>query len=94
MGRRQKPHPGAAKALKALNWTGLRVERIVTHVADGMAASVWLERATREVGEPRSRTLRVTHVYRREQGQWRLLLRHANPVSPEDEATEQSLLST
>jgi ketosteroid isomerase-like protein len=29
-------------------------------------------------GEPRSYTLRVTHVYRREDGQWRIVHRHAD----------------
>ena len=29
-------------------------------------------------GQPRSYTLRVTHVYRREDGQWRIVHRHAD----------------
>jgi len=29
-------------------------------------------------GEPRSYTLRVTHVYRREDGQWRIVHRHGD----------------
>jgi ketosteroid isomerase-like protein len=29
-------------------------------------------------GEPRTYTLRVTHVYRREHGQWRIVHRHAD----------------
>lgn len=33
-------------------------------------------------GEPRSYTLRATQVYRREDGQWRVAHRHADPVSP------------
>jgi ketosteroid isomerase-like protein len=35
-------------------------------------------------GQPRSYTLRVTHVYRREDGQWRIVHRHAD-VPPTDE---------
>jgi ketosteroid isomerase-like protein len=31
-------------------------------------------------GEPRRYTLRATHVYRREDGQWRIVHRHADPV--------------
>jgi ketosteroid isomerase-like protein len=30
-------------------------------------------------GEPRTYTLRVTHVYRREDGQWRIVHRHGDP---------------
>jgi ketosteroid isomerase-like protein len=35
-------------------------------------------------GEPRTYTLRVTHVYRREDGQWRIVHRHAD-FPPADE---------
>jgi len=31
-------------------------------------------------GQPRTYTLRATHVYRREDGQWRIVHRHADPV--------------
>ena len=31
-------------------------------------------------GRPRTYTLRVTHVYRREDGQWRIVHRHADPL--------------
>lgn len=35
-------------------------------------------------GHPRSWTLRVTHVYRREEGQWRIVHRHADfPPDPD-----------
>jgi ketosteroid isomerase-like protein len=34
-------------------------------------------------GRPRAYTLRVTHVYRREDGRWRIVHRHAD-VPPED----------
>ena len=35
-------------------------------------------------GQPRTYTLRVTHVYRREDGQWRIVHRHAD-VPPTDD---------
>ena len=35
-------------------------------------------------GQPRTYTLRVTHVYRREEGQWRVVHRHAD-VPPTDD---------
>ncbi len=50
---------------------------------------------TREAGEgPSSRTLRTTQAYRRENGAWRLILRHANPIGPEDEADERALAAS
>jgi len=35
-------------------------------------------------GEPRTYTLRVTHVYRRENGQWRIVHRHGDTPPTED----------
>ena len=35
-------------------------------------------------GQPRTYTLRVTHVYRREDGQWRIVHRHADVPPTED----------
>jgi ketosteroid isomerase-like protein len=35
-------------------------------------------------GEARTYTLRVTHVYRRENGQWRIVHRHADSPPPEE----------
>jgi ketosteroid isomerase-like protein len=35
-------------------------------------------------GQPRTYTLRVTHVYRREDGQWRIVHRHADVPPAED----------
>lgn len=37
-------------------------------------------------GELRTYTLRVTHIYRREDGQWRIVHRHGD-VPPDEEAT-------
>ncbi|HVM15568.1 MAG TPA: nuclear transport factor 2 family protein [Egibacteraceae bacterium] len=37
-------------------------------------------------GEPRTYTLRVTHIYRREDGQWRIVHRHGD-VPPVEEGT-------
>jgi hypothetical protein len=44
------------------------------------------------ISEKDARTLRVTHAYRRERGEWRLILRHANQVTPEDEDREHAIL--
>ena len=35
-------------------------------------------------GQPRTYTLRVTHVYRREDGQWRIVHRHGDVPPAED----------
>jgi len=35
-------------------------------------------------GEPGTYTLRVTHIYRREDGQWRIVHRHGDVPPPED----------
>ena len=72
-------------AAKTLNWTSLAVEPVVTSVADGLGLSVALERMTREIdGKQDAQTLRVTQAYRRDGGEWTLILRHANTVSAED----------
>jgi ketosteroid isomerase-like protein len=35
-------------------------------------------------GPPRTGRLRVTHVYRREDGEWRIVHRHGDPLTPPD----------
>ena len=80
-------------AAQALDWTSVVIERIVTVTSDDLAVSVALERMTRQLdANSDARTLRVTHAYRLEQGQWRLILRHANQVSPEDQDRERTIL--
>ena len=82
-------------ASKRLDWTDLSVERLLTSASGDLAVTVVLEHMTREVdGQPDSRTLRTTQAYRRENGDWRLILRHANNVTPEDEAQELALRGT
>jgi ketosteroid isomerase-like protein len=80
-------------ASRSLDWSELSVERLLTAVSGELAVTVVLEHMTRKEGEPSSRTLRTTQSYRRENGQWRLILRHANLVSADDEARERSLLA-
>ncbi len=80
-------------ASRSLDWTDLSVERLLTAASAELAVTVVLEHMTRTVeGGPGSRTLRTTQAYRRENDQWRLILRHANLVSPEDETREHTLL--
>jgi ketosteroid isomerase-like protein len=59
-------------------------EVIAAGASGDLAYTVGYERNQVKVdGEPRTYTLRVTHVYRREDGQWRIVHRHAD-VPPED----------
>jgi hypothetical protein len=79
-------------AVESLDWTGLTVQRLLTTFSGGLAVTVMLEHMTREVdGAASSRTLRTTQAYRREEGEWRLILRHANQITPEDENRERAL---
>ncbi len=78
-------------ASKSLDWTGLSIERLVSAGSGDLAVTVVLEHMTRKVEQPGSRTLRTTHAYRLENCEWRLFLRHANLVSPDDEAREQAV---
>jgi ketosteroid isomerase-like protein len=78
-------------ASKTLDWTDLTVETLLSTASGNLAVTVVLEHMTREVGEPGSRTLRTTQAYRRENGEWRLILRHANTITPEDEDRERAL---
>jgi len=82
-------------ASRSLDWTGLSVERLLTVASGDLAVTVVLEHMTRVLdGEPNARTLRTTQVYRREDGEWRLILRHANLVTPEDVDRERALLAS
>jgi ketosteroid isomerase-like protein len=41
------------------------------------------------VGAPRTYTLRVTHIYRRENGQWRIVHRHGDLPPAQEQSPEQ-----
>lgn len=60
-------------------------EVIAADVIGGMAYTVGYEHTSASVnGEPRNYTLRVTQVYRREEGEWRVAHRHADAVAQPD----------
>lgn len=62
------------------------LEIIAAGVSGDLAYTVGYEHsATNVEGTPRQYTLRVTHVYRRENGNWRIVHRHAD--FPPGEAT-------
>jgi hypothetical protein len=51
-----------------------------------LAYTVDLEHMTRRVGDrTQSRTLRCTQAYRRENGEWKVVLRHADELPGKDE---------
>jgi ketosteroid isomerase-like protein len=79
-------------AVRHLDSTELSVEFVLTTASADLAVTVVLERMIRRAGEPRTRTLPTTQVHRREPGAWRLILRHANLVTADDEQRERDLL--
>lgn len=62
----------------------LTMELVHSYSAPGMVVLAVIERAYVEVGELPAQhwALRVTLVYRQEEGQWRLAHRHADPLAP------------
>ncbi len=55
-----------------------------------LAYTVWIERGEVRVTEREELSpmvLRVTHLYRREDGNWKIIHRHADPVIEKTEAT-------
>ena len=64
------------------NCTDYSLELISFDVRGDMAYTVGYERvATSMDGSPRNFTLRATQVYRREDGEWRVVHRHADSIS-------------
>ncbi len=73
----------AAKGIRA---TDRVAENIVTVVEDDLAYTVDLEHMTRHVGDqPQPGTLRCAQAYRRENGEWKVVLRHADELPHKDE---------
>lgn len=75
---------------KVASWfsdsTAYEFEVIAAGASGDLAYTVGYERNQVKVdGEPRTYTLRVTHVYRREDGEWRIVHRHGD--IPPDENT-------
>jgi ketosteroid isomerase-like protein len=60
-------------------------DRIAEYVGDDFAFTADVEHRSRVQpdGTVRHTILRVTQIYRREDGRWRIMHRHANPVSPD-----------
>lgn len=62
----------------------LEQELVAAYASDDMAVLALIERCSGEVGglPHQPWALRVTLVYRRENGEWRLAHRHADPLAP------------
>jgi ketosteroid isomerase-like protein len=64
--------------------TDWNLELISYDVVGDMAYTVGFERMTASIdGRPRTFTLRATQVYRKEDGDWRVVHRHADSVASE-----------
>jgi ketosteroid isomerase-like protein len=62
--------------------TSFAVELLAFDVVGDVAYTAGLEHTSTSVdGEPRTYTLRVTQVYRRENGEWRVAHRHGDTVA-------------
>ena len=71
------------RTAEVMRATDRTAENVVTVVGDGLAYTVDLEHMTRHVGDrPHPRTFRCTQVYRRENGEWKVVLRHADELPP------------
>jgi ketosteroid isomerase-like protein len=59
-------------------------EEVAKYVTPELAYTVWLEQQNAKVGgrgEVTPFTLRVTMIFRREDGTWRVVHRHADPIT-------------
>ena len=73
----------AAQGIRA---TDRVAENVVTVVEGNLAYTVDLEHMTRHAGDhPQPRTMRCTQAYRRENGEWEVVLRHADELPRKDE---------
>ena len=63
------------------NCTAFNFDLVAAGVSGDLAYTVGYERGSRswDGGPVESTTLRVTHVYRRENGEWKVVHRHADP---------------
>jgi hypothetical protein len=72
-------------ASRGINATNRNVENVVTIIGPDLACTVDLEHMDRTVeGTVSSRTLRCTQVYRREDGLWKVIIRHADELPNKD----------
>ena len=76
------------------NSTSYSFELVAAGVSGDLAYTVGYERNMTSVdGKPEEYTLRVTHVYRREDGEWKIVHRHGDVV-PVDQSPPAEALTT
>ena len=70
------------------NCTAYRFELIAAGVSGDLAYTVGFEHSTRSMdgGPAESVTVRVTHIYRRENGEWQIVHRHGD-IPPIDQSS-------
>jgi ketosteroid isomerase-like protein len=69
-------------ASQHLNFGKFHVENLLTCVSGDLAFTVDLEHMSREVNDAtEQRTLRASQGYRIENGQWRVVFRHGDPMA-------------
>lgn len=68
------------------NCTSYDIELIAADVVGDMAYTVGFEHTSASLdGEPREYTLRATQIYRRENGEWKVVHRHGDAVHEPEE---------
>ena len=68
----------------------LEIEPLASGTSGDLAYTVWIERGEVRVDgrdEPGPLAVRVTHIFRREDGTWKLIHRHGDPIVEQTEAT-------
>jgi ketosteroid isomerase-like protein len=69
-------------ASEHLSFGGFSVENLTTNAGGNLAFTVDLEHMSREVnGQTERRTLRASQGYRFEDGRWRVVFRHGDPMA-------------
>jgi ketosteroid isomerase-like protein len=73
------------------DFTAITFELVAAGVTGNLAYTVGYERSTGSVSESADRTitLRVTHVYRQEDGEWKIVHRHADYAPVDQMAASQ-----
>lgn len=73
----------AAAAARMPGGRATDADHVATYLADSLAVVVQVEHGERagEADDPTAVALRVTSVYRLEAGAWRLVHRHADPIT-------------
>jgi hypothetical protein len=80
----EKASGGIDVASKMIQGGNRSIDNLVTVVGDETAVTVDFEHVTIQMGDMTlDKTLRCTHGYRVEDGEWRIFLRHADEYDPE-----------